>query len=117
MNKVSGFTLIELVIVLGIIGIVSSIGFTSYQGYIFKTNVAACLAETKSYANLVYYNLDEQINIDTLPKPNAPNCDQITDASSWTSNTDDLLIQAKSKKSPEINIQCNLAESASCTLL
>lgn len=112
-----GFTLIELVIVLGIIGILSAVGFTTYQGYVYKTNVSACLSEVKSYANLVYYNLDEQINTDKLPQANAPSCDEITDASQWNKDTVDLLIQAKSKKSPEINIQCDLSVSASCEII
>ena len=112
-----GFTLIELVIVLGIIGVLSAVGFTSYQGYVYKTNVSACLSEVKSYANLVYYNMDEQINTDSLPKPNVPNCDQITDTSQWNKDTAELLIQAKSKKSLEVNIQCNLAVSASCEII
>lgn len=112
-----GFTLIELVITLGVIGVLSALGFTSYQGYLYKTNVSACLSEVKSYANLVYYKLDEQINTDELPEPNASNCDQITDASQWNKDTVGLLIQAKSKKSPEINIQCDLSLDASCEIL
>lgn len=117
MKNNKGFTLIELVIVMGIIAIVSAIGFTTYQGYIFKTNEAACLSEVKSYANLVYYNLDEQISMDKLPSPIVPSCSDITDASKWDKDTMELLIQAKSKKSSEMNIQCDLSLSASCKII
>jgi type IV pilus assembly protein PilA len=43
-----GFTLIELMIVVAIIGILSAVGLPVYQDYIAKTQVARAVAETAS---------------------------------------------------------------------
>lgn len=45
MEQHSGFTLIELMIVIAIIGVVSAIAIPQYQNYVIKSNVAAAVAE------------------------------------------------------------------------
>ena len=58
-SKTKGFTLIELMITVAIVGILATVGFAAYQDYIIKTQVAegfelsrsAILAETEYYQN------------------------------------------------------------------
>ena len=120
MNAQKGFTLIELMIVVAIIGVLAAIAIPAYSDYTKKARESACMSEFKGYANKLY-NWAQDPNRVTAEKPSwaaTPNCsatvtgiDAIADSNSSGAITVEPIEGRTGKK-----VSCDFSKGASCSI-
>ena len=82
MKRQQGFTLIELMVVVAIIGILAAVAMAAYQSYTVKSADNACLSEVKGYVNFALGAINSGDMV--VPVPQADACSTISAASNHT---------------------------------
>jgi type IV pilus assembly protein PilA len=108
-----GFTMVELMIVIAILGILASIAIPAFQTYTKDAANGACLSESNIYARRVYADIQLNKAPTAIPAPIAKACDSINSGIKVVTITSFTSIA----RSPgAATISCDLNAGTPCTI-